>query len=226
MSPARGRRRSESAGTPTRISLVRHGRVHNPGQVFYGRLPAFGLSPSGRDEARAAAAILSAPPLAAVFSSPLLRARQTATEISRCNGALRLRVSRLLLEVHTPFQGLPAEEVRRRADDVYTGAGPGFEQPADVLARVLRFVARTRRCFLGAHTAAVTHGDPIAFLALWAGGREITPANKLGLAPLGIEGGYPATGSVTTLIFPSSAADERPALEYRRPLPCRRAPSR
>lgn len=203
----------------TRLSFVRHGRVHNPDQVFYGRLPRFALAERGRREARAAAALLGAQPLTAVFSSPLLRARQTAREIVRAHGGLggTFGLSRLLLEVKTPWEGKPSGEVRARADDVYTGAGPGYEQPGDVLARVLRFVERTRRRFPGAHTAAVTHGDPIAFLVLWAGGHEVIPANKTRLAPLGIAGGYPATGSVTTLIFSSGDPDERPALEHRRP---------
>lgn len=204
-------------GTVTRISLVRHGRVHNPGQVFYGRLSRFGLSAEGWNEARAAARILSQEPLAAVFSSPLLRARQTAREIVRDREPLRRGFSRLLLEVRTPYEGRPSGEVRDRGDDVYTGAGPGYEQPADVLARVLQFVARTRRRFPGAHTVAVTHGDPIAFLVLWAAGSELVPAAKTRLAPLGIAGGYPATGSVTTLVYASGETGERPALEHRLP---------
>jgi len=202
----------------TSISFVRHGQVHNPGKVFYGRLPRFGLSQQGLAEARATAVDLGSAPVAAVFSSPLLRARQTAREILRCQEDLRLRVSRLLLEVKTPYQGHPAEEVRARGDDVYTGVGPGFEQPADVLSRVLRFVARVRREFAGRQVVAVTHGDPIAFLALWAGGLEVIPRNKTRLAPLGIRGGYPATGSLTTLLFPSPSIDgRRPRLRYRQP---------
>lgn len=204
----------------TRLSFVRHGRVRNPQAVFYGRLPRFGLSERGLAEARAAAELLGGEPLAAVFSSPLLRARQTAREIARAraDSVGPVRLSRLLLEVKTPWEGMPSDAVRARADDVYTGAGPGYEQPFDVLARMLRFVQRVRRRFPGKHTAAVTHGDPIAFLALWAGGREVIPANKTRLAPLGIAGGYPATGSVTTLIFCSlDDPGERPVLEHRRP---------
>lgn len=204
----------------TRISFVRHGRVHNPQAVFYGRLPRFGLSERGRREARGAAAHLEAGPLAAVFSSPLLRARQTAAEILRARAGLEVPISlsRLLLEVKTPWEGEPSDAVRARADDVYTGAGPGYEQPADVLARVLRFVERTRRRFPSAHTVAVTHGDPIAFLALWCGGREVIPANKTRLAPLGIAGGYPATGSVTTLVFATEEAGEKPRVAHQRPV--------
>ncbi|MEW6487667.1 MAG: histidine phosphatase family protein [Thermodesulfobacteriota bacterium] len=203
----------------TRLSFVRHGRVHNPQAVFYGRLPRFGLSERGRQEARAAAALLEPGPLAGVYSSPLLRARQTAWEILRARAGLvgPARVSRLLLEVKTPWEGSSSAAVRARADDVYTGAGPGYEQPADVLARVLRFVERVRGRFAGLHTVAVTHGDPIAFLALWCGGREVIPANKTRLAPLGIAGGYPATGSVTTLVFATEDPGEKPLVDHRRP---------
>ena len=38
-----------------RLHLVRHGEVHNPERVLYGRLPGFHLSDDGRDMARAAA---------------------------------------------------------------------------------------------------------------------------------------------------------------------------
>jgi broad specificity phosphatase PhoE len=211
-----GEKRPEGAAGV--VSFVRHGQVHNPGAVFYGRLPRFALSALGREEAQAAAVALGDEPLAAVFSSPLLRARQTAQEILRGRDGLKLRLSRLLIEVKTPFDGEPSAEVRSRGDDVYTGAGPGFEQPADVLSRTLRFITRALEEFPGHHVVAVTHGDPIAFVAAWAGGLEIVPRSKTRLAPLGIAGGYPATGSITTLSFPASSPDSKPRLRYRRPL--------
>ena len=41
------------AGTPTRtvVHLLRHGEVHNPDGVLYGRIPGFRLSENGRDQA-------------------------------------------------------------------------------------------------------------------------------------------------------------------------------
>jgi len=204
--------------TETTLSFVRHGRVLNPEDIFYGRLPGFRLSSQGREEARAAARALQSEPLAAVFSSPLLRARETAQELLEGRSDMRLQVSRLLVEVKTPYDGHPAPEVRARGDDVYTGAGPEFERPASVLSRVLRFVARVRAEYPRRHVVAVTHGDPIAFLALWVGGLPIVPQNKTRLAPLGIFGGYPATGSITSFTFPASASpDARPQMRYWRP---------
>ncbi|OOL28122.1 fructose-2,6-bisphosphatase, partial [Rhodococcus rhodochrous] len=38
------------------VHLVRHGEVHNPDRVLYGRLPEFGLSELGHEMARGVAA--------------------------------------------------------------------------------------------------------------------------------------------------------------------------
>lgn len=67
----------------TRIHLVRHGEVHNPDGVLYGRLPHFALSDSGRKMAEAAAAELkrSGAKIAAIYTSPLLRTRESAEPI-------------------------------------------------------------------------------------------------------------------------------------------------
>ncbi len=35
-------------GEQTRVHVVRHGEVHNPDGVLYGRLPGFHLSEAGR----------------------------------------------------------------------------------------------------------------------------------------------------------------------------------
>ena len=210
--------RAEGEDPSTRISLVRHGRVHNPGGVFYGRLPGFGLGDLGRREARWAALALGEEPIAAMFSSPLLRARQTAREILRAHGHLRLRTSRLLTEVHNPYEGRSTAEVDSLEGDVYSGSGLEFEQPSDVFGRVERWTRRMRRQYAGRHVIAVTHGDPIAFLVLWAAGKPVVPKNKAALAPHGIAGGYPATGSITTFCYAADRPDERPTVEHQRPL--------
>lgn len=59
---------------------MRHGEVHNPGRVLYGRLPNFTLSVAGRGMARAAAEYVHAleRPLGALVCSPLQRTRESA----------------------------------------------------------------------------------------------------------------------------------------------------
>lgn len=63
-----------------RLHLVRHGEVHNPERVLYGRLPHYGLSDDGRRMARAAADHLAEQgrPVASLRCSPLQRAQESA----------------------------------------------------------------------------------------------------------------------------------------------------
>lgn len=63
-----------------RLYLVRHGEVHNPRRVLYGRLPGFGLSVDGRRMARQAAEYVKGldRPVSALVVSPLQRTRESA----------------------------------------------------------------------------------------------------------------------------------------------------
>ncbi len=60
------------------IHLVRHGEVHNPDRVLYGRIPGFGLSDLGHRMATASAAALAGHPITALYASPLQRAQESA----------------------------------------------------------------------------------------------------------------------------------------------------
>mgnify|MGYP001139054711 CR=1 FL=1 len=197
----------------TTVWLVRHGYVHNPKKVIYGRLPRFRLSERGVQEARAAARMMSETALHAAYSSPLLRARQTAREILAYHPQLRLRRSPLLNEVFTAFEGQPSQVGENRRDDYYTGVGPPFEQPANIVGRVLAFFENARRRHAGKNVLAVTHGDIILFTTLWARGLAPSPENKADLSALGFNG-YPATGSLTAFTFRTDSPHELPDVRY------------
>ncbi|MFL6090704.1 MAG: histidine phosphatase family protein [Aeromicrobium sp.] len=62
----------------TTIHLMRHGEVHNPTGVLYGRLPEFYLSELGHEMAEAAANALAGRDITYLVASPLERAQQTA----------------------------------------------------------------------------------------------------------------------------------------------------
>lgn len=70
-----------------KIHLVRHGEVHNPDNVIYERLEGFHLSERGFKMAELTAKMITDDPdmskSQAIFSSPLLRTRQTAEPISK-----------------------------------------------------------------------------------------------------------------------------------------------
>jgi broad specificity phosphatase PhoE len=196
---------------------VRHGEVYNPDDIFYGRLSGFRLSNKGNYQAVKAAETLNGSQLAAIFSSPLLRARQTAGKLVRFNPHLRLRVSSLLSEAATPYDGQPARKIDVRHGDVYSGSNDQFEQPLDIVNRVRKFILRARRQYAGKQIAAVTHGDVIAFAILWAQRQPLIPAHKSRLMPFGITDGYPALASITTVTFRTTLDDEMPAVAYVRP---------
>ena len=66
----------------TKIHVVRHGEVHNPRGVLYGRLPGYHLSENGRAQADAVANALADRDIVAVIASPLQRAQETAAPIA------------------------------------------------------------------------------------------------------------------------------------------------
>lgn len=61
-----------------RLLLVRHAATAETGKRLTGRLPGVGISPAGVAQAGAAADLLAPLPVAAVYTSPLLRCRETA----------------------------------------------------------------------------------------------------------------------------------------------------
>jgi broad specificity phosphatase PhoE len=202
--------------TPTVIYLIRHGEVHNPQRILYGRLPRFRLTDTGRQQARSTGRYLDGC-VDALFSSPLLRARQTASEILKHVQGSNIRISSLLNEVCTGYEGRPGAEVDARNGDVYTDAAACFEQPQDIVDRTRRFIWRVRRQYPGGRIAAVTHGDVITFMVLWAEGMEVSPRNKTQLLKAGYPASYPAHASITSLSYHSDDREARPRVAYIQP---------
>ena len=195
---------------PTTLHLVRHGEVENPAGIFYGRLPRYALAAEGRAQTAATAALLAHEPLAAIYSSPMLRARQTARAIAREHQGQRVQVSSLLNEVKVPLEGRPLEEGIAANWDLYTGNRPPFEVPPLILARMLRFVLMCLKRHAGQTVVGVTHGDPIAFSMLWAWGLPVTTELK---TPMYYD--YLEPASITTFEFAGDLTG-MPAVRYTR----------
>lgn len=86
------------------LHFVRHGEVHNPDRVLYGRLDGFGLSERGRLMADRAASALATRPIAAILSSPLQRAVESAQPLSERIG-VAVSIDERLNEGLNTFQG-------------------------------------------------------------------------------------------------------------------------
>lgn len=92
--------------TVTTVHMLRHGEVHNPDHVMYGRLPGYNLSPSGRRMAERVAKAVSDRDIVHLVSSPLERARQTSAPLAEALG-LSVHIDDRLLEAENSFQGKP-----------------------------------------------------------------------------------------------------------------------
>ena len=168
--------------TPRRIHLVRHGEVHNPDHVVYADLDGFHLSTRGTQQADAAGRHLAERPLAAIYASPLHRARQTAEAIARPHG-LDVTIDDALTEwlIGRRWAGV----VWERLDDVFPGELQAYlEHPTDldfcpepISTAAVRFAA-----VVGAATALhpvgevafVSHQDPVQAARLSLTSRPLT----------------------------------------------------
>lgn len=88
----------------TVVHLLRHGEVHNPDGILYGRLSGFRLSDDGVRQAEVVAAYLSDHDVVHVAASPLQRAQQTAEPIAARHG-LDVVTDEQLIEATSTFEG-------------------------------------------------------------------------------------------------------------------------
>ena len=88
----------------TVVHLLRHGEVHNPAKVLYGRLPGYRLSELGERMAARAAEFFAQRDVVRLVSSPLERAQQTAAPIAEKLG-LPVAVDERLVESENVFEG-------------------------------------------------------------------------------------------------------------------------
>lgn len=92
--------------TASRLHLVRHGEVHNPGRVLYGRLPDYHLSEAGVRMAEAAAAHVAAQgrPVTVLWCSPLERTQESAAPFAERFGLTPV-IDERVIEPTNVFEG-------------------------------------------------------------------------------------------------------------------------
>jgi broad specificity phosphatase PhoE len=162
----------------TTVHLLRHGEVHNPGKVLYGRLPGFRLSTDGEAMARKAAAWFLGKDVTHLVSSPLERAQQTAAPLA---GALSLPVAidERLIEAGNAFEGLRVgvgDGILRAPQHWWRLRNPfrpSWGEPyVEIAARMLSAVEAARDAARGHEAVLVSHQLPIWTLRLHVEGRR------------------------------------------------------
>ena len=151
----------------TTVHLLRHGEVHNPDKVLYGRLPGYRLSELGHEMAQRAAEALTHRDLTVVTASPLERAQQTAAPVAAVHG-LTIGTDDGLIEADNVFEGervSVGDGVLRQPrawKHLYNPIRPSWGEPYVVVAQRMReAVARARDAALGHEAVLVSHQLPI-----------------------------------------------------------------
>ena len=195
----------------TRVHVVRHGEVHNPSGILYGRLPGFRLSDTGRAQAVAVADALADREIVAVVASPLQRAQETAAPIA-AEHDLAVDTDPDLIESANFFEGRrvgPGDGAWRdprfwwQLRNPFT---PSWGEPyAEIAARMTTAVDKARARGAGQEVVCVSHQLPVWTLRLHLTGRRLwhDPRRR-----------ECALASVTTLVY---EGDRLVDVEYRRP---------
>jgi broad specificity phosphatase PhoE len=158
----------------TVVHLLRHGEVHNPAKILYGRLPGYHLSDLGRRMAERAAAYFADRDVAVVTASPLERAQETAAPLAVALG-LPIGSDDRLVEAGNVFEGRPFGvgdgALRRPAAWWYlrNPFRPSWGEPyAEIAARMHGAVATARDAARGREAVLVSHQLPIWIARLQA----------------------------------------------------------
>ncbi len=89
----------------TVVHLLRHGKVHNPSGILYGRLPGYSLASSGRAMADAVAAHLEDADITYLAASSLVRAQETAAPLAAAKH-LTVTTDDRVIEAGNAFEGM------------------------------------------------------------------------------------------------------------------------
>lgn len=151
----------------TVVHLMRHGEVHNPEGVLYGRLPGYLLSELGRKMALRVAERLSEADVSFLGSSPLERARETAEPLTTAF-KLDVVIDDRLIEADNVFQGLTfgvgdgAMSQPRHWRHLRNPFRPSWGEPyVHQAARVLAAMGDARDQARGKEAVLVSHQLPI-----------------------------------------------------------------
>jgi broad specificity phosphatase PhoE len=154
-------------GVKTVVHLMRHGEVHNPQGILYGRLPDFHLSELGRKMAERGAEFFAGRDVVHVAASPLDRAQETAAPIAARHD-LEVATDGRLIEAANFFEGKRfsvGDGVLKRPSvwpKLYNPLRPSWGEPyKEQVARVRAAVEAARDAAAGHEAVCVSHQLPI-----------------------------------------------------------------
>ncbi len=165
--------------TRTVLHLLRHGEVHNPDGVLYGRLADFHLSEIGKAMAQRVAKTLAGRDITHLVSSPLERAQETAGPSAEAL-ALDIVTDERVIEAGNSFEGQqfgPGDGALRRPSTwrhLYNPFRPSWGEPyRDIAVRMLAAMHDARAVAAGHEALIVSHQLPVWTARSYVEGRRL-----------------------------------------------------
>lgn len=160
------------------VHLLRHGEVHNPEGILYGRAPGYHLSELGTKMAERVAEEIAGRDIAYIGVSPLERAQETAAPLAAKLG-IEPVVDDRLIESENFFAGKKFEVGSGLIRNpqawhvLWNPWRPSWGEPyKKVAARMMAAVHDARRAAEGREAVVVSHQLPIWTTRLHAEGRS------------------------------------------------------
>jgi probable phosphomutase (TIGR03848 family) len=207
--------------TVTTLLLVRHGNTSTTGKVLPGRAPGLHLAESGvRQAERAGERIAELKSVAAIYTSPLERARETAAPIAKATG-VKPKIERGLIECDfgdwtgaelPKLMKLPEWRTVQRAPSTFRF--PNGESFTEMQVRIVSALDRLRARHPGGTVVCVSHADPIKAAMAHALGTHLDLFQRIiistcSISAIGFAGDGPmaltvnSTGGALTDLVPS-----------------------
>jgi len=161
----------------TIVHLMRHGEVHNPGGVLYGRLPGFHLSDLGRAMAQRVADTVGHRDIIHLRVSPMERVQETAAPLAAARG-LEPVIDHRVIESGNVFEGKrfgPGNTTLSNPKSwvhLWNPLRPSWGEPyKQVAARMRAAILDARDTARGHEAVVVSHQLPIWIARLSAESR-------------------------------------------------------
>ncbi|CAN5248233.1 histidine phosphatase family protein [soil metagenome] len=158
----------------TVVHLLRHGEVHNPDGVLYGRRDGFHLSELGVKMAEQVADTIKTRDITHLRSSPLERARETIAPLAAARG-LEVVTDERVIESTNKFEGEqfgPGANALKKPSNwryLWNPFKPSWGEPyTEVADRMMAAVHDAREAAAGHEAVIVSHQLPIWTTRLYA----------------------------------------------------------
>jgi len=176
----------------TIVHLMRHGEVHNPTGVLYGRIAGYHLSELGRQMADRVAEHLASRDVTYVCASPLERAQETAAPLAERLGLPVETVAELGELRYGRWTGrtlaeLDDDPLWRQYNTFRSGTRiPDGELMLETQARAVGALVRLREARPAAVHVIVSHGDVLRAILAHYAGIPLDHAHRLEISPASV----------------------------------------